>query len=184
LPAVLLLGGCISLGTDPPAELISLTPELTAPAGDIGGNPAAAIVVLDPDTDRSLDVQRVPVQISPSAIAYLTDASWVEKPSRQFRALLAETIRAKSHRLVFEGIGFAGGHKRVLSGRLISMGYHVPSASVIVRFDALLTAPGGEVRAQRFEAKVPGVAAKANAVAPALNTAANQVAVQVADWVR
>ncbi|MEO6092548.1 MAG: ABC-type transport auxiliary lipoprotein family protein [Novosphingobium sp.] len=184
MPA-LLLAGCISLGPKVPDHLIALSAEATAPAGELGGgNAAAAIVVLEPETDRSLDVQRVPVQVSASSVAYLKDASWIEKPARQFRGLLAETIRARNHGLVFEGVGFEGGAKRVLSGRLVSMGYDVPSGSVVVRFDALLTGAGGELRAQRFEAKVTGVAAQANAVAPALNTAANQVAAQVADWVR
>ena len=139
--------------------------------------------MIEPETDRSLDVQRVPVQVSPSAVAYLKDASWVEKPARQFRGLLAETIRAKSRRLVFEGFTAEGGSRNVLTGRLTAMGYDAPSGAVVVRFDALLTTRGGQVRAQRFEASVPGVAPDAKSVAPAINTAANDVAAQVADWV-
>jgi cholesterol transport system auxiliary component len=39
------------------------------------------------------------------------------------------------------------------------------------------------VETRRFEAIEPGVAPEAEAVAPALNRAANSVARQVADWV-
>ena len=54
---------------------------------------------------------------------------------------------------------------------------------MVVRFDALREEPGGQVTSRRFEATVPGVAPKVEAVAPALNKAANEVAQQVADWV-
>ena len=48
---------------------------------------------------------------------------------------------------------------------------------------AVLQGAGGQVRSQRFESRVPGVAPEAEAVGPALNEAANAVAGQVAAWV-
>jgi cholesterol transport system auxiliary component len=51
-----------------------------------------------------------------------------------------------------------------------------------VRYDALREDADGTIRAQRFEAVVPGVSPKVQSVAPALNKAANDVAAQVADW--
>lgn len=184
LAALLLLAGCISLGKKAPEKLISLTPEATAPAGVMGnGGLADAITVLDPDADRRLDVQRVPVQVNASTVAYLRDAVWVERPARLFRRLLAETIRAGGKRLVFEGNDIEAGGKVVLSGRLVDMGYEASSHSVVVRYDALIENGDGTVRSRRFEAVVPDVPAKAKRVAPALNKAANDVARQVAEWV-
>jgi cholesterol transport system auxiliary component len=184
LPA-LLLAGCISLTSKPPRQLISLTPDAVAPAGDLGaGSTAPPLVVLEPETERELDMLRVPVKIDPSGLAYLKGAIWVEKPSRQFRTLLAETIRAKDNRLVFEGIGAAEAGRPVLSGRLNAMGYDAASSSVIVRFDAQLLAPGTPLKVRRFESKVSGVAADAQPVAAAIDRAANDVAAQVADWVK
>lgn len=178
------LSGCVSLGGDVPDEMISLTPEARAPAGEIGaGTLRDALVVLDPDADRRLDVARVPVQISDSAVAYLEKATWVEKPARQFRRLLAETIRAKGGRIVVEGSDYEVSGKTRLAGRLIDMGYDAATRSVVVRYDAVLEGEGGAVRSRRFESVVSGVAAKAPAVAPALNRAANDVAAQVANWV-
>lgn len=183
LAALLLLAGCISLGKKAPDTVIGLTAETTAPAGALGkGALADALVVLDPDTDRRLDVQRVPVQVDASTIAYLKNTAWVERPARQFRRLLAETVRAKSGRLVIEGNDVEVGGREVLSGRLIDMGYDARSGSVVARFDALLESADGAVRSRRFEAVVPGVAPKAKAVAPALNQAANDLAAQVAQW--
>jgi cholesterol transport system auxiliary component len=184
LPALLLLAGCLSFGGKPPKQLIRLTPEATAPAGDMGStNLRDALVVLDPEAERRLDVQRVPVQVDDSTIAYLKDATWVERPARQFRRLLAETIRARGKRIVVESGDTSEGGRSTLAGRLLDMGYDARSQSVVVRFDALREEPGGQVVSRRFEATVPGVSPKVESVAPALNKAANEVAAQVADWV-
>ncbi|HEY6817120.1 MAG TPA: ABC-type transport auxiliary lipoprotein family protein [Croceibacterium sp.] len=179
----LALAGCVSLTPDPPESLLTLTPARTAPAGaTAAGDAASALAVLEPDTDQRLNVVRVPVQTSDSSLAYLQEAVWVEKPTRLFQALLAETIRAGGSRLVVgEGdFGYAAATK--LSGRLLDMGYDAGSGSVVVRYDAVLQTPDGKVRTQRFEHRVAGVAPEAAAVGPALNEAANAVAAEVADW--
>ena len=70
------------------------TPAATATTGSsTSGNFNDAIAVLDPGTPRELDVQRIPVQVNDTQIAYLKDAMWVERPARLFRSLLAETLR-------------------------------------------------------------------------------------------
>lgn len=182
--AAALLTGCVSFGGKPPEQLIALTPESSAPAGSIGtGSLRDALVVLDPDTDRRLDVQRVPVQVGDAVVAYLKDAVWVERPARQFRRLLAETIRTRGNRLVLESSDSETGGRITLSGRLLEMGYDSRSQSVIVRFDAMRRDSTGQFVAQRFEATVPDVKPDARNVAPALNRAANDVARQVSDWV-
>lgn len=184
LAALALLGGCVSLGGKPPKMLIGLTADKTAAAGAMAGGPVAeALVVLDPQADRRLDVLRVPVQVDGSQIAYLQDVAWVERPARLLRHLLAETIRAKGKRLVFEATDDVTGSKLTLSGRLIEMGYDARSQSVAVRFDALREDGKGGVEARRFEAVIPGISPTPESVAPALNRAANQVAAEVADWV-
>lgn len=178
------LGGCLGLGGKAPKTMIALSAEATAPAGALGsGKLADAIVVLDPQTDQRIDVQRIPVQVDDSRIAYMQDIAWVERPARQFRHLLAETIRAKGSRLVMEEVDELTGAKLRLGGRLVDMGYDARSQSVIVRFDAMREDAAGNVASRRFEASVPGVAPKPGQVAPALNRAANEVARQVANWV-
>lgn len=183
----LALSACVSLGGGgkAPPSLLTLTPAQSAPAGTATSATAAqALMVMEPETDQTLSVLRVPVQVDDANVAYLKDALWVEKPSRLFRALLAETLRAKTGRLVLEDsqatVPAAG---TVLSGRLIAMGYDARSGSVVVRYDAFRTGPGGQVMTKRFESIVPGVPATAAAVGPALNQAANQVATDVAKWV-
>ena len=182
-PALALLGGCISVGGKAPTLLVALSAEKSAPAGAMpGGAITNALVVLDPETERKLDMLRIPVQVDDAKIAYLKDAAWVERPARQFRHLLAETIRARGARLVIEAGDLTTGGKTTLSGRLIDMGYDARSQSVVVRYDAMRDI-GGTIEARRFEAIVPGIGSTADVIAPALNRAANQVAAQVADWV-
>lgn len=183
--AVVLLSGCLgALGGKVPPQLISLTATNPAPAGALGGGTiGSGLIVLDPETDRRIDVQRVPVQVSASAVAYLKDAMWVEKPARQFRRLLAETIRARSGRLVLEGGEAEAVGRDMLAGRLVDMGYDAASQSVVIRFDAIRNDGRGAVSVRRFESVIPGVAADAASVGPALNRAANDVAGQVATWI-
>ena len=69
-----------------------------------------------------------------------------------------------------------------MRGNLSRFGYDAAQSSVIVRFDATLLDSDGVVRQQRFEAIETGVLADAASVGPALNSAANDVARQVADW--
>jgi cholesterol transport system auxiliary component len=184
LAACLLLSGCLSLGGDVPDQLISLTPQVTAPAGEMSATETSrAIIILDPEASRALDVTRVPVRIDDSSVAYLEDAVWVDRPARLLRGLLAETIRARTGRLVVEAGEFDVKDMQVLSGRLLNMGYDAPAQSVVVRFDAVLEDEGGKVRSRRFESIVPGIAPQAAQVAPALNEAANDIAAQVAEWV-
>jgi len=184
LAACLALTGCISLGGKVPDLLLTLTPEVRPPAGEMGaGSVADAIIVVDPDTDRRLDVTRVPVQVDPSTVSYLKDAVWVEKPARQFRRLLAETIRATSKRVVVEGGDNDAIGKTVVSGRLVDMGYDAREQSAIVRFDAVFQDGVGAIRSRRFEAEIPGIPPKAASVGPALNEAANMVVAEVAEWI-
>jgi cholesterol transport system auxiliary component len=185
LAAALSLSGCVSLGGGkPPEALIVLTADESAPAGPMASGAASnAIVVLDPEADRRFDVDRVAVQVTPSNVAYLKDAVWVEKPARQFRRLLAETVRARASRVVIEGSDYEVEGSTVVSGRLVQIGYDAASQAVVVRFDAMVEEKGGAVRSRRFEAEVPGIKAEAAAVAPALNAAANQVAKEAAGWI-
>jgi cholesterol transport system auxiliary component len=184
LAVALALAGCVSFGKDPPETLFNLTSSSVAAAGSgSSGTAAQAIAVMEPQASARLDVTRVPVQVDDASVAYLMNAQWVEKPSRLFTRLLEETIRAKGNRLVLDGgdSEFAAATK--LSGQLLDLGYDARSGSVVVRYNAVLQLPGGQIRTRLFEASVPGIPASAPAVAPALNQAANDVASQVAEWV-
>lgn len=180
----LLLAGCISLGPEVPDSLLTLTSTADASAGVVtSGTAATAISVEEPAAPQRLDVTRVPVRIDDTNIAYLESATWVEKPARLFRNLLAETIRARSGRMVIDNDNYALTPENQLRGALREFGYDARSSSVVVRFDAIRDVSGEALQTRRFESVVSGVPAEAAPVGAALNQAANEVAQQVADWV-
>lgn len=181
--AVLALAGCISLGKKAPDQLLYLTPESAPAAGaSASGDAQTAIAVANLEAPRKLDVTRVPVLIDASSLAYLKNAEWVDKPTRLFGRLLAETLRAKGDRLVVTGDTAFSAATR-LSGTLSAMDYDASRGAAVVRFDAVLQSDDGAIRSKRFESEVTGVAPDALAVGEALNRAANDVAAQVAEWV-
>ncbi len=183
LVPVLALGGCLSLGVEPPDSLLNLTAEASVPAGsEQSGTRAEALAIHEPNVPAEVDVLRVPVRVSDTELAYLQDAVWVEKPARLFRRLVAETVRVRTGRFVIDGDDpslFAESHLR---GVLREFGYDAATSSVVVRFDAIKQRNGGAVEAKRFEAIESGVIAKPGPVGAALNRASNEVARQVADW--
>ncbi len=180
-----LLASCVSLGGgDPPDQLLTLTAVSAAEAGTgAEGAMADALSVIEPDAPQRLDINRVPVRASDSSVLYLQDAVWVEKPARLFQRVLSETIRARGERLVIGGGDLEYAAATQLGGELVAMDYDARRSQVVVRYDAVLRLPSGELRTQRFESVVEGVFPDALSVGPALNQAANEVAVQVAEWV-
>lgn len=182
--ALLGLSVCLSLGSKVPESLLTLTPTATAPAGRVAsGNAATAIAMSEFDAPAKLDLTRVPVQVTDSEIAYVKDAVWNEKPARLLRRLIAETIRARSDRLVIDGDD-PGAHAALrVSGMLREFGYDARTGEVVLVLDAAKSGAGSTVTTRRFEARVPGVEAEAVPVGAALNEAANTVAAEVAAWV-
>jgi cholesterol transport system auxiliary component len=181
------LSGCISLGGPPPESLLTLSPDSPAPAGSGAAANAdrKVIAVLALDTPAKLDVLRVPVQVTPTELAYLQEAFWVEKPARLFRHLLGETLRSRSggEALVLDGDETVALATTSLRGTLIDMGYDAATSSVVVRYDAIRVDGEGNASTRRFEARESGVPAQARSVGAALNRVANQVAGEAADWV-
>ncbi len=181
--ACALLAGCVSFGSEAPPQLLTLTSSATPGAGSMASASVTDAIVVDtPTVERTLDQVRVPVQVSDSAIAYVKDAVWADKPARLFRTVLAETLAAKSGRLVLDQVETGAERSTMLSGQLQRFGYDEDRRAAIVRFDAVVRKPGSPLRKQRFEASVPVATVDAVTVGAALNQAANTVAAEVAAW--
>lgn len=182
-PLVLItaLAGCVSIGTKAPGTFLSLTSE-AAPAVGAGasGTLGEATVVLEPTAAATVSVLRVPVQIDATNVAYIKDAQWVERPSRAFQHLLADTLRARSKGLVVETDRATTGAR--IGGQLLAMGFDAQTREAVVRFDAMKWLPDGRIETRRFESTVAGVDPVPAEIGPALNHAANKVAGEIADW--
>lgn len=177
------LGGLMG-GGKAPAMLLSLTPEAPLPDQIVRSATASETVTIGvPVVAKELRALRVPVQVSPTQIAYVTDLQWVDTPDRLFQGLLAETVRRTTNRVVLDSQQATLDPGLVVSGQLQRFGYDQASGDVIVRYDAAKsTAGGARVDTRRFEARTPA-SGDAATVGPALNQAANRVALEVAGWI-
>ena len=186
LAAALPLAGCISFGAKPPASLLTLT-AAAAPAIGQDQNSATgrAITIEVPTSPQSLATARVPVQTGETSIAYVEKALWAEPPTRLFARLLADTMTARTGRVVVSSVQAVGDPGAHLGGELRNFGIDGQTRVAVVTFDGSLmrVATKGGVEKRRFEVRVPVTTIDATGVGPALNDAANQVAAQVADWV-
>ena len=184
------LGGC-SLGSllgggggKAPPTLLTLTPSAADPGAIArSANAGQAVTVAYPIVAKELHTVRVPVQTTPTDIQYVTNLQWVDTPDRLFQQLVAETIRRSTNRVVLDPQQAALDPGLMLTGSLQHFGYDASTGQVIVQYDgALSTAGGTRVETRRFTATAPADGTAAT-VGPALNSAANEVAGEVATWV-
>jgi cholesterol transport system auxiliary component len=183
----LAVGGCsisslLGGGGKPATTLQTLTPEAPDPGPTARAVSAGqAVTIGTPAISKELRTTRVPVQISPTDIQYVTGLQWVDTPDRLFQALVAETVRRQTNRVVLDTQQTALDPGLLVSGELQRFGYDSSSGQVIVVYDAMLSA-GARIESRRFTATAPADGSGAS-VGPALNRAANQVAQEVAQWV-
>jgi cholesterol transport system auxiliary component len=177
------LGGLLG-GGKPPTTLQTLTPEAADPGPMTRTvNAGQAVTIGLPIVSKELRTVRVPVQLSPTDIQYVTNLQWVDTPDKLFQALLAETVRRTTNRVVLDSHQTALDPGLVVSGALERFGYDAASGQVVVVYDASLSTEGGtHVEARRFTGTAPSDGSAAT-VGPALNRAANQVAADVAKWI-
>ena len=136
-----------------------------------------------PVVPRELATTRVPALVGPTAVAYIKDLLWVASPDKLFQNLISETVTRTTSRVVLDPRQSALDPGLHLSGSLTRFGYDSAQGSVIVRYDGALSTRGGtRVETRRFETRV-AADGTASSVGPALNNAANQVALDVAKWI-
>jgi len=178
----LALAGCLG-GGHPPSRLLTLSAAETRPAASPRtAGQGEAITVVVPTVPQALRTSRIPVYVNDTTIQYLTDAAWVENPGALFGRLLGETISARTGRVVLDPSQYSHDPGTRLTGTLVKFGLDPARMEAVIVYDAAIERPAG-VTTNRFEARVSVAAATPDAVAPALNQAANQLADQVAAWI-
>ena len=170
-------------GGKPPVVLQTLRPEAADP-GAMTRSAAAgqAVTIETPVISNELRTIRVPVQISPTDVQYVTNLQWVDTPDKLFQNLVEETVRRTTNRVVLNPNQTGVEPGVVLRGELERFGYNAQTGQVEVAYDAIMSATGAEVQTRRFVANVPADGTGPS-VGPALNRAANQVATEVAQWI-
>ena len=178
------VGGLLGGGAKPPVTLVTLTPEAAEPA-QLARSAAAgqAVTIQTPTVPKELSAVRVPVQVSPTDVQYVANLTLVDTPDRLFQALLQETVRRATNRVVLDPNQTGLDPGLTVNGQLQRFGYDASTGQVVVTYDGSLSAGGGaRVETRRFTATAPADGTAAT-VGPALNRAANQVALDVAKWI-
>lgn len=184
--AALALSACVNLGgTKTPPFLLTLDAEAVPPVGAQRSNAdAVPLTVLVPSAPQKLRTPRIPVQQDDGSVAYIVEAQWVEAPQRLFQRLLADTLAAKTGRLVMDEAQFVTAPGEQLTGQIVEFGIDARTNEAVVVFQAMIVANGGKaVRQQRFEARQKVGVIDARSAGTALTRAANKVAGDVAVWV-
>jgi cholesterol transport system auxiliary component len=184
------LSACVSFGGKPPASLLTITAATAIPAGDARTAASGeAITIAVPQVPQAIAGNRVAVSDPATEIAYIKNAQWVEPPARLFQRLLAETVGAKTGKLIVDPRQFAIAPALQLGGQIRSFGVSVAfsgatSGEAVVIYDGSMTRDrGAHIMTRRFEARVPVAKIEAVSAGVALNRAANKVAAEVAAWV-
>ncbi|MBB3764530.1 ABC-type transport auxiliary lipoprotein family protein [Sphingomicrobium lutaoense] len=176
----LALAACLG-GRDLPPTLATLSTAAPAPASIARtASPENSLTIEMPVVPQALSVTRVPVHVGPTAIAYVEDVVWVDRPATLFQQLLAETVTRMTGRVVLDPRQALIDPGTRVTGTLQHFGYHADTGEVVVVYDAALNR-GDRVESRRFEARRPADGTAAT-VPQALNVAANEVAAAVADW--
>jgi cholesterol transport system auxiliary component len=182
--AFLLLGGCLSFGGKPPKTLMTLTTSATVPTDAVRqASTDNTVLILTPTANAAVQTVRIPVYDG-TTLAYVADGAWNEQPVRAVQRLLSETVTARTTKIVLDPRQFGASPAMRLSGQLQRFGIDPNTMQAVVTFDAQLSRDAGRVETRRFEAKAPVAAIDANQAGAALNRAANDLAAQVADWVK
>lgn len=178
------LSGLLGGGAKAPPTLATLTPEAPDPGPIARTSAAGQAVTIDvPIVPKELREVRVPVQITATDVQYVTNLQWVDTPDRLFQNLLEETVRRTTNRVVLDPNQSGLDPGVVLHGQLQRFGYDARTGQAVVVFDgSLATGGGNQVETRRFTASAPANGSGAS-VGPALNRAANQVALEVAKWI-
>jgi cholesterol transport system auxiliary component len=178
------LGGLLGGGGKPPVTLQTLTPQAPDP-GAITRTATAGqtVTIAVPVISKELRTIRVPVQVSATDVQYVTGLQWVDTPDRLFQDLLMETVRRTTNRVVLDPNQTGLDPGLLVHGELQRFGYDAQAGQVVVVYNgSLSTAGGSQVETRRFVATAPADGSGAS-VGPALNQAANQVALDVAKWI-
>lgn len=179
------LAACVNFGAKPPEKLLSLSPQAQLQAGSARtAATGRSLIVAFPETPRLLETNRIPVQTDDVSFAYVKGGQWADQPGRLFQHVLAETLAAKTDRVILDPAQFGGEPGTRLEGELLQFSIDARTRQAVVTYDAtLLVAPGDQVTKRRFSASKEVGVIDAEGAGKALNDAANDVAGQVAEWI-
>ncbi|ABS69338.1 ABC-type transport auxiliary lipoprotein family protein [Xanthobacter versatilis] len=185
--AALLSGAVLTLALAGCGSTPTPTYNLSAPSGfTAGGSGNGQMVVVAPTALAVLNTDKVMVEPGPGQVAYLSDAQW----SDTLPALLqARTIQAfenasKLRRVARPGDGVNADYQLVIDIRTFALRITDQGPVAVVELSAKLigTQSGRILAAQVFKAAVPAASTAGPVATAALDSAQEQVLVQMVRW--
>src|SRR5436190_9259046 len=176
------LGGLLGGGGEKsPATLLTLSSEAPDPGQIVrAANAGEAVTIADPVVAKELRTVRVAVQATPTDVQYVSNLQMADTPDQLFRELVEETVRRTTNRVVLDPHQASLDPGLLVTGALQRFDYDAATGQVIVQYDgSLLTAGATRVETRRFTATAPADGS-AGTVGPALDSAANRVAAEIA----
>jgi len=147
-------GGCALLGGGgkPPPVLFTLSSDAPPAAAARTAAVGQTVTIATPVIPKQLRTVRVPVEIGLTQVQYVANLQWVDTPDRLFQALLEETVRRTTNRVVLDPSQTTLDPGLVVSGQLNRFGYDTQQGVVVVQYDGSLATQGGtHVESRRFE---------------------------------
>jgi cholesterol transport system auxiliary component len=127
------------------------------------------------------------VRVGTQEVRYVAGGTWTERPARMLRGLISDALRQRSTGLILSATQADIVPAYRLTGRLIAFQADAPggvATQVVVRSEQLLiaTKTGTVLASSRFEANAAASSDRPADIAAAANKAANNIAMQTADW--
>ena len=183
LAATITLPSCVSLGGAAPSSMLTLTAtDKVADATSKTGMAKDAMIIRVPEVPRTLDTNRVPVQMASGSVAYLKNSVWTDKPAVLMQQLFVETIAARNGILILSEVETAGKAENYLSGQLVEFGIDESGMEAVATFDAVRIRKGQPIEKRRFQAREAISEIEPVAAGRALNAIANKIALDVSSW--
>ena len=146
-------------------------------------NAGQAVTIGTPLLPKELRGVRVPVQVSPTDVQYVPDLQWVDTPDRLFQALLEETVRRTTNRVVLDPRQATLDPGLVVTGELERFGYDVRERAGDGGVRCVARQPPAAPAPKRAASPRVSPPTEPPVRRPGLNQAANQVATEVANWI-
>ena len=176
------------------SSLINVVPDEEPPAmmtlAPVGEPTAIAlkgpILIEAAEAPGELMTTRVAVRPSLTEVRYLKAMEWTERPARLFARLLANALSQTAQTPVLTQAQIDLPYDYRLTGRLAAFAIQPEGAGGAARIRYIATLVRSEraevIASRTFEAQADVFALTSAGVAEGFNVAANQVAVDVADW--
>jgi ABC-type uncharacterized transport system auxiliary subunit len=139
----------------------------------------------DMDAPQELSNDRMVIRAGAQEIQYLKDMRWTEKPARLLRPLFAEHLKTHMpNAILLSPTQLEPAPTYRLSGRVTAFQVQRDTGKALVRVEMLLTSAKTKTAIiNSFKAEAEADVRSPVDMARGLNTAANQVAENIANWV-